>query len=712
MNEINNTSDLKSSLDKLSGFVELILNKFDKIKIQNDELVSRNSTLEKSLGDKDSSFYEIVNQKSEYELKIQNLAKQSKELENKLENSKDLEERLYNQVLEFNLLTEKYDDLDHRFTLVSEKANFVTTLSDDLSKEREKNAILSNQVNALEDELSRLREYEITLPKIRAELESQLLIVAEKNKEKANLELEINRLMPVEKNLSIISKELAHKNLLLNDRAQEVEKLKDKIADLDNTVFKLNNKETQLQNTLSNKDSIINELNTLINNSETLINELKEKNSTLENSFNDLIEKDSEIIDLSQKINDYENERINISNEIEVLKQTIARNQNYQDELINEIDRYKEELSSLKITLSAYQQFNPNANIIDASLAVKEIEIRALTAKVGELEEKLKSSNITEVKFDDVNENQTLLEEIEILKDKNQQVVNSYTQLMIDYDELLDEKNEADNMFLDLKKSFELTKSNFNDLNDEFEVARNEYIESVNNLGIVKNQFESEFNKIKDELIIKENIIAKLEEKLDVLNVEKSKFYEIQSNYETEIEGLSQELTSNQSFIDELRNELIQKQESETANLKKIDELKQIINNLSKQIIELENEYEKYKLKEVSLFNDSSSEDSKIINELNTLLELKNVRLNDIEIEMNNLNNQITIANFNSEQYREKVENLEELLKTRYEHINILETQINELIRNKSSISLQNDNIVERIDEFIRLVDKKISEFN
>ena len=74
-NNLISNDEIKNLLKKNSELVNNLLDSYIRMKQQNNELVRRNSTLEQSLGDKDSSFYDIVNQKSELELKVHSFEK-------------------------------------------------------------------------------------------------------------------------------------------------------------------------------------------------------------------------------------------------------------------------------------------------------------------------------------------------------------------------------------------------------------------------------------------------------------------------------------------------------------------------------------------------------------------------------------------------------------------------------------------------------------
>lgn len=723
MNENMNVNfsnvEIQPTIDKLSNFVKTSIEKLDKLSVQNQELISRNSTLERSLGDKDSSFYEMVNQKSEFELKVHNITLQNQELEKIIQENKDKIEQLDNKQEEINVLQNMYNDLEQKFNLVSEKANFLPILDEELTKEREKLNSLNQKVNSLESELERLIPVEVEklnlenslnqlqgefdellgkkieldstierlLPiengygQLKHELNESHQKYAELHNEKTKLEIEISRLTPLEKNLSIISKELSHKNLVLNERALNVEKLKSVIAEHENSIYKLKNKESNLTIILEQKDVIISELNQQLYeaNQRVEISEkemwsLKESLESTINSFNDA----------NDKLNTYDSDLKDAERQI------------------------------LELQISTKQ--NDAISTEDNSLMVKDIEIRALTSKIDELEYKLfkisENDLVQSEKFESSNDmSNALVKELEDLQAKYETLENEHLITLNEHSELRNNLEEIDSLYEEVKQSFNLTRIDFQELSNEFSDLKNYQVEASEVLESFRKQSELEIQTLKSLIAEKELSLKELSNSLEQHIIEKAKLEEIISNLKSDLDKSADQVEAYRKNLDDLNDEFSISESAKSDNLRKIDELKQIITNLSEQIISKDKEIINLNSTDNQLFPDVNIQSDSQIKfiELEDTIKKKSSIIDNLTIKITDLNSQVMISNINLNQSREKIEGLEEVLKTRYEQISILETQLNEFENKLNDKFVPNNELVNELDRFIKMIDLKIS---
>lgn len=575
-NNLISNDEIKNLLDKNSELVNNLVDSYIRIKQQNNELVRRNSTLEQSLGDKDSSFYELVNQKSELELKIHSYQKKYSDIENILKEKEEKISQFLNTENELLDIKSKYNDLENQYMIANEKANVVNLLNEEIDLLKQKNAEISNEKNKL-------------IEKVKNQIE-------------------------LEKNLTLVSKELSHKNLLLNDRAVEIEKLKGHIAELDNSVYKYKNIESELENQIKQNQLIYIEFEEYKTTHNSEYSNIADINTYLKKQIAEFEEKSKEFDDkinlkndemnlINSKIIEYQNTINDLNNEISKINQIIDEKNNK----IFELDNYKKNI----------QDDNYNNE-----LAIKEIEIRALIAKVEELE------NTSKNKQEDLG----LFNNLEIEYDS---LKNEYNSLKIRFDELV----------------------NSNENNDE-------------------------------------------------------KLQNIQNEYKNSSEKLNLEIVELNIEINNLRNENDSKSNLINENNNKINELKQIIKNISEETIKKDTIISDLKL---DLENDAKY-DIETIEKLNyekdilkNEISMKNDHNNDLEEKIRDLTEQNTRLDFDFKNSNIKIQDLENLLKTRYEQIDFLENQINHLIDEKSKNKKINEELVFRIDEYIKLIDSKIS---
>lgn len=524
-------SDLRSTVDNLWNFVNTTIDKLGNLKNQNEELQLRNSTLEKSLGDKDSNFYDLINQKSELEIRIHNLNIQNLELERRLEsNSSGLD--LYSQKeSEFKSLRAAYEDLELKYTLTLERANFAAVLSDDLKIEKEKYSKIVN--------------------------------------EKFNLEQDLRKLSEVERNLSMVSKELAHKNLLLNERAVEIDKLKDKIAELDNVVFKLKSTENQFLSQIHQKNTVQDEFENYTTESEKNVSELTRLKDLLEIEVGNF---KSEITDLSLQTSKLKQTNIMLVDENESLNLRIR------------------DLSNNSVNLEEV------SNLIENTFSVKDLEINSLISKVEELEHKLLSK--PDVKLSELPEEYSDIDSLYLdlldLKEKSSSSENLYqiekTKNEEIKSELLnsnDELNKKDEQISQLSLEIETIKSKIEEKDFDNELLK-ENIESLN-LKLTSEQNTAE--EIRLNINSKELQIEEYNNKVEELKQIISNLSQQIMSKDKEILSLKTENEESSLFDDNLEslNQYVaQIQENEIAlesRNAKILQLEKLVNELNGTII-------------------------------------------------------------------------------------------------------------------------------
>ncbi|MDT3740601.1 MAG: hypothetical protein RO257_14000 [Candidatus Kapabacteria bacterium] len=591
-------SDLRSTIDNLWNFVNTTIDKLGNLKNQNEELLLRNSTLEKSLGDKDSNFYDLINQKSELEIRIHNLNIQNLELERRLESNSSGLDLYSQQESEFKSLKAAYEDLELKYNLTLERANFAAVLSDDLKIEREKYSKIVN--------------------------------------EKFNLEQDLRKLSEIERNLSMVSKELAHKNFLLNERAVEIDKLKDKIADLDNVVFKLKSTENQFISQIHQKNTVQDEFENFRIENERNVSEIIRIKDLLEIEVENL---KSEISDLTLQTSQLKQSNMMLVDENEILNQRIKDLSN------NTVDL--EEVS----------------NLMENTFSVKDLEINSLISKVEELEHQINS------KPDVI---------LPVLPEEYSDIDSLYIDLL----NLREKLSSSEKLLQEEKTKMEVIETELLNTNDELNKKDEQISQLSLEIETIKSKIEE---KDFDNELLKENI-----EKLNLI------------------------VTSEQSTAEEIRLEINSKDLLIEENNNKIEELKQIISNLSQKIMSKDKEIISLKAdnEKSSLFDDNLESLNQYvaqIQENELALESKNAKILQLEKLVNELNGTIIISDLNLKQSRERLDSLEDLLKTRYEQINILESQINEIVPSKKDDTPEILELAERINDYITHIDRQIA---
>ena len=591
-------SDLRSTIDNLWNFVNTTIDKLGNLKNQNEELLLRNSTLEKSLGDKDSNFYDLINQKSELEIRIHNLNIQNLELERRLESNSSGLDLYSQQESEFKSLKAAYEDLELKYNLTLERANFAAVLSDDLKIEREKYSKIVN--------------------------------------EKFNLEQDLRKLSEIERNLSMVSKELAHKNFLLNERAVEIDKLKDKIAELDNVVFKLKSTENQFMSQIHQKNTVQDEFENFRIESERNVSEIIRIKDLLEIEVENL---KSEISDLTLQTSQLKQSNMMLVDENEILNQRIKDLSN------NTVDL--EEVS----------------NLMENTFSVKDLEINSLISKVEELEHQINS------KPDVI---------LPVLPEEYSDIDSLYLDLL----DLREKLSSSEKLLQEEKTKMEVIETELLNTNDELNKKDEQISQLSLEIETIKSKIEE---KDFDNELLKENI-----EKLNLI------------------------VTSEQSTAEEIRLEINSKDLLIEENNNKIEELKQIISNLSQKIMSKDKEIISLKAdnEKSSLFDDNLESLNQYvaqIQENELALESKNAKILQLEKRVNELNGTIIISDLNLKQSRERLDSLEDLLKTRYEQINILESQINEIVPSKKDDTPEIIELAERINDYITHIDRQIA---
>ena len=591
-------SDLRSTIDNLWNFVNTTIDKLGNLKNQNEELLLRNSTLEKSLGDKDSNFYDLINQKSELEIRIHNLNIQNLELERRLESNSSGLDLYSQQESEFKSLKAAYEDLELKYNLTLERANFAAVLSDDLKIEREKYSKIVN--------------------------------------EKFNLEQDLRKLSEIERNLSMVSKELAHKNFLLNERAVEIDKLKDKIAELDNVVFKLKSTENQFMSQIHQKNTVQDEFENFRIESERNVSEIIRIKDLLEIEVENL---KSEISDLTLQTSQLKQSNMMLVDENEILNQRIK------------------DLSNNTVNLEEV------SNLMENTFSVKDLEINSLISKVEELEHQLT------VKPD---------VKLPVLPEEYSDIDSLYLDLL----DLREKLSSSEKLLQEEKTKMEVIETELLNTNDELNKKDEQISQLSLEIETIKSKIEE---KDFDNELLKENI-----EKLNLI------------------------VTSEQSTAEEIRLEINSKDLLIEENNNKIEELKQIISNLSQKIMSKDKEIISLKAdnEKSSLFDDNLESLNQYvaqIQENELALESKNAKILQLEKLVNELNGTIIISDLNLKQSRERLDSLEDLLKTRYEQINILESQINEIVPSKKDDTPEIIELAERINDYITHIDRQIA---
>ena len=670
--------EMTDTIKRLWELVSVSLDKLEKLRLQNQELLNRNNKLEQSLGDKDSNFYDIVNQKSEFELKIHELNKKNQELESKLNDFENLSGEIDFLNLELKKSEEKFKELESVYILSQEKSKFVSVLDDELSKEKEVNAAL----------------------------------ILEKTK----LEQEVARLTPVEKNISIVSKELAHKNLVLNERADEIEILKIRIAELDNTIFKYKNIERNLDKEIQSKNEVLRNFETYKNDNELAINDLKSELSkrdelinTLQNEIDDIYlpkikvleshikENDNLITELNSQIDVFISKNIELNRKISDFEKSLkSRLENHE----GMIDKESEPRTYIDYIVGNEQEL---VSGLDNSLIIKDIEIKALTSRLNELEKlieeknesiKLLNSGLKDDIADDFIElkkinNELMLRCEELSKEntKLNETVLEVTEKNSHYTDLLNRIKEAFLAIFPDDESLEI----------ENLPERIKYIENdVSELRRLNSDLKSDLALLMNE---KESLVQSLQHSKDDLS-SKDK---VLNDYKDEVHSLMDKILRINTILKE-KSLLVDEQAI------KIDELKSIIKNISEQLIQKDKELTELKSVEgKSLQIILDEEPTEKINELQDKISDSLKIIENLSNDLIEKSESLKISEKINDEYKSKIESLELLVKTRYEQISLLENQLNRMIDEKNDDVLRKIELNGRIDDYLQVIDKYLA---
>ncbi len=670
--------EMTDTIKRLWELVSVSLDKLEKLRLQNQELLNRNNKLEQSLGDKDSNFYDIVNQKSEFELKIHELNKKNQELESKLNDFENLSGEIDFLNLELKKSEEKFKELESVYILSQEKSKFVSVLDDELSKEKEVNAAL----------------------------------ILEKTK----LEQEVARLTPVEKNISIVSKELAHKNLVLNERADEIEILKIRIAELDNTIFKYKNIERNLDKEIQSKNEVLRNFETYKNDNELAINDLKSELSkrdelinTLQNEIDDIYlpkikvleshikENDNLITELNSQIDVFISTNIELNRKISDFEKSLkSRLENHE----GMIDKESEPRTYIDYIVGNEQELVSGS---DNSLIIKDIEIKALTSRLNELEKlieeknesiKLLNSGLKDDIADDFIELKKINNELML---RCEELSKENTKLNETVLEVTEKNSHYTDLLIRIKEAFLAIFPDDESLEIVNLPERIKYIENdVSELRRLNSDLKSDLALLMNE---KESLIQSLQHSKDDLS-SKDK---VLNDYKDEVHSLMDKILRINTILKE-KSLLVDEQAS------KIDELKSIIKNISEQLIQKDKELTELKSVEgKSLQIIVDEEPTEKINELQDKISDSLKIIENLSNDLIEKSESLKISEKINDEYKSKIESLELLVKTRYEQISLLENQLNRMIDEKNDDVLRKIELNGRIDDYLQVIDKYLA---
>ena len=457
----------------------------------------------------------------------------------------------------------------------------------------------------------------------------------------------------------------------------------EKIAKLEKMVFDLNNKIVNMEKNQQN----YNKLNIKYKNLEKEHNQLLEKNQKNDKKISPLTvdnfklikesviyeeksiyNKDSNIINEKLDFDNHTNNNINsLNNQIE--QKTIPES--------NEIN--------IKINMNEFNKLKNELNSLKQKIIYSENEINRLKAIIKEKEQEkkniLKNLNEKEINIKDVNEKYNkILKQNKVLEKNNLSLRKQKEESLNEINKLKEEISKQENKI-----------NRFNNVNSD-----------ISNLNqILKEKDKQISNNIKE--------ISKLTNDKNLYNI---KIIE-QKN---EINQLKVQIDQNkQREVDlKLKEKSLNKKSSDLDEKEnKKNKLIENNKNLTKQNEQLEKNISELKLKKEKLMNDMKLYEEQIPAQKNIINNAKNLnkQIEDLENKLKKKDEQMKINNLNKNKEIEKIKKENDLLNKNYndknKEINDLKIKINQLQKNEIQLNLLQDKEKEISNKMKELEEKE-----
>lgn len=462
---------------------------------------------------------------------------------------------------------------------------------------------LEISINKVSEDYSHLNE-------LKSELEGKLGDLT-KNFEVKSMELQTTSLKSEE-----LSKKCSELNEVITSKSKEMEKLKVLYSrDVEGVVAELNQQISTLSCNLENERKLKTEIEEKFNNSEKQLIELRTEHEKL------LANHSKQTEECNSLHKDVDHYKTCVTENVSTIEELTKKLEDYSqsgDSKDVEINRLRTEL---ELALSAKSALETKLEEIGKELIiVKEDMVNQEKTLQSTLERKMNDANEEKTKLQDTIEN--LGSEISTLKTKLNELSNENTELQTTKLKMEQQstelKEDIDKKTSELTKSFDIQKNlegEIRDLNQNFQKATNE-------VDILKAKYEESQLKISelDELKSKKQVeCSDLERKIEVLDQKVVMLNEQKTGLQTEIESLRSSTHDSSSEASRLSEELSKKQKDyeellDTTNTnrlnmeKQIQELTQSLTSRQSQLDDLKNEIENIKSEKINRENQLNME--------------------------------------------------------------------------------------------------------
>lgn len=723
---------------EISNICEKIKIEKAEIEMKLDILLEREKQQLRELEEKQKIINESLKEIKEKQKEIDNLKfmkksikTEKKEIMDEIDKEKDKlkkeiveKEKIINELNEkSNKLTEEKEKINNEMKeIVNDKNKTIIEKENEISKLQNKVTEKEMKIKELKKECEKNEEEK---EKINKEIEG---VNDEKTNEENKLKQRIKELEEKEKELINENKDLKYEldSLLLNENKylneiKELSKVKDR---------EMKDKELECENLkeVQNKlSSTITELNKTKNTLEELERErTKEKNIFEEENNRKLIEIENKNELIKQNTIDLKN----LLDEKNVLEEKLK---NAIDDTTGQLGKDLNKEKSLEE--SNIEKYKNEIKKKDNEILMKQKEISKLNEKIVKTDiemkgEKTKIEKILKIKDDNIQE---LQKSEKLLKDENEKLKNKLQEIVIEINkENIIKLKENEDKIINLEREIEETKKQIEktrEMSDKFEKE--------------KKMQEEEFNKSKN---ILQDKISDYDEKIKMLENDKKNIENEKIRLEKELNKKGSEKGILEDKIKELDNKLLSKSGEQTEEIKnklekieeleiektknettikskeqEIEKLKVELNNLVIRYTENENKLNEYiNIQKENLRSTAKYEET--INNLKKEIILKETEILKLKQDYDVNNEKIKILesrNLDKEKGIEKIKELElEIQKLGEDKIKN-ETELNNIkeIYNKESILLKKE-IEEKKMEIKDLTEKdsnkekKIGELN
>ena len=517
----------------------------------------------------------------------------------------------------------------------------------------ERNKILESEKKNLMDEFEKLiniKREEDKKDTINSEyIESnindlhQLLNEKELNEKKLNDEINNMKLI-LEKNKMEISE-------LINNKNEEILKIKQEQNNQIQTFQELINCLEQASNQIQTKDKKIEELLSIIQSNKDNNLKIQENNDIPNNKESeDIIKLKQEIQKMNEMLQDKDEQIKKLNEEKNILIKKKSEYDNRLSGMTKLVNKMKEELNKQNINITNNQNEVENKlkenNILKNKIQSLENNINILTKAKSQLEEsQQKMKEEFNSKYNTLkNESQSKLEELQNEIDTKNKISIEFHNLKIKYQNLL--KN-SEQIQLNNKNVIEKLKQEINELKNNNELITIENNKQIEKLKIEINSKENllEENKLIHDNELKEvnsykNLISKLKKENaslnNIINDLKSKIENeenITKNYFNKLSNLETKLQSKEYLINDYKTKYEQILKKNLINKNSIKELEENNKTLLTNLDIMKNELNNY---------ENEKEKILIINEeYNKEIEKYKLFLTQKDDEINQLNEQI-----------------------------------------------------------------------